>query len=428
MSRALLFAALLRSAAALLVANGSPCSTQCGNVLSSTTDDMIVCDESAYSTTTNGQVFEACIGCESTSSYSTTQGQQNVSDLQYMLYNMRYATNICLYENGTTPCITSFACQPIMNAIQYGNLSASSSEYAYCDLWTETNLDKCQACLQASNEHYLSNYVSILDGACRLKLEPPSTLPLQGSIFSTNVVNVTSPTPTATFTATGLTGPLDSGAIAGIAIGGLVVLLAIAGCGIVLNGKRRRKAYLRRRETASKNWPQGSGRGGNGGEMFETPISQRPLRGWEDSPVSAATQTTFPPYFSPYASQYNSPVSAVEGPSHHSMAWPAEKTQAQNIGVAISPDRDVVSSSPWDDRKGKEKDVAGMEGDDGYELQEGVNSPDGGYPGFPIPPPPPLPTHQAPVLSHPGYGRNGIPPQVRRTSREDDGDLPGGAL
>lgn len=237
------------------------------------------------------------------------------------------------------------------------------------------------------------------------------------------MVNVTDPTPTATFAPTGLTGPLDSGAIAGIVIGGLVVLLAIVGCGIVLNGKRRRKAYLRRREQVSKNWPQGPG----GGEMFETPISQKPLRGWEDSPTSAATQTTFPPYFSPYASQYNSPVSAVEGPSH--MAWPAaEKTTQQNIGVAISPDREVAAGSPWgDDRKGKEKDIVG---NDGYELQEGVNSPGGGYgyPGFPIPPPPPLPTHQAPVLSHPGYGRHGVAPQSRRASHAEEGDLPGGAL
>lgn len=321
-----------------------------------------------------------------------------------MLYNLRYATNTCLFQSNTTsPCVTSFACENIQHAIQYGNLTSSSSIYGYCDLWTDYNLDKCHDCLASSNDNYISNFISILDGACRLKLEPPATLPLQGSIFSTDVVNVTDPTPTATFTPSGLTGPLDSGAIAGIAIGGLVVLLAIIGCGIVINGKRRRKAYLRRRE---KNWPPSQG----GGEMFETPISQKPLRGWEDSPISAATQTTFPPYFSPYASQYNSPVSGVEGPSH--MAWPVEKTQ--NIGVAISPDREVAS--PWDDKKGKEK--VAMD-NDGYELQEGVNSA-GGY-GFSIPPPPP-PAIQAPMLGHPGYGRYGKPPHA------DDDSMPGSAI
>ncbi|KAI1100151.1 hypothetical protein F4804DRAFT_319809 [Jackrogersella minutella] len=397
MIRTITFAALWRASSALLVANGSPCGTQCGNVLSSTTPDMIVCDESAYSTTTNGQVFEACIGCETTSSYATTQGQQNVSDLEYMLYNIRYATNQCLYDAGTNPCITSFACQNIEEAIQYQNLSTSSSIYGYCDKWTDYNLDKCHDCLiSEANGHYLSNFISVLDGACRLRLEPPATIPLQGNIFSTNIVNVTSPTPTATFVPPGLNGPLDSGSIAGIVVGGLVVVLAIAGCGIVLNGKRRRKAYLRRREQVTKNWPPSQG---GGGEMFETPISQRPLRGWEDSPVSAATPSTFPPYFSPYVSQYNSPVSGVEGPSN--VAWPVEKSQ--NIGVAISPDHEV--HSPWDDKKGKDKAAVD---NDGYELQEGVNSA-GGY-GFPIPPPPPLTA--APTLGHPGYGRYGAPPRA----------------
>ncbi|KAI1415386.1 hypothetical protein F5Y13DRAFT_8475 [Hypoxylon sp. FL1857] len=404
LSRALTFAALWRASVAVIVASGSPCWEKCGNVPQATTDDQIVCNETAYSSSVDGQIFESCVGCESTSSYTTTHNQQNVSDLQYMLYNMRYATNVCLFEAQTNPCITTFACANVKAAIQYQNLSSTSSIYGYCDKWTEYNLDKCHACLSSSpNGNYLSNFISILDGACRLKLEPPATIPFQGRIFSTDVVNVTDPTPTATFAPPGLKGPLDSGAIAGIVVGGLVVLLALAGCGIVLNGKRRRKAYLRRRSQIAKNWPPSQG----GGEMFETPISQKPLRGWEDSPISAATQTTFPPYFSPYASQYNSPISGVEGPSH--MVWPAEKPQ-NNIGVAISPDRDITS--PWDDKKGKEKAAAE---NDGYELQEGVNSA-GGY-GFPIPPPP----SQAPTLGHPGYGRHGAP-------RTGPDGMPGSAL
>ncbi|KAI1138643.1 hypothetical protein F5Y05DRAFT_45708 [Hypoxylon sp. FL0543] len=429
MSRILIFAALWRASAAVLVASGSPCWTQCGNVPQATTEDQVVCDESAYSGTSAGQVFQACVSCESTSSYMTTQGQTNVSDLQYMLCqrsprptvlcarranpavdNMRYATNVCLYDAQTNPCITSFACANVKAAIEYQNLSTTSSIYGYCDKWTEYNLDKCHACLtSSSNGHYLSNFISVLDGACRLKLEPPATIPLQGRIFSTDIVNVTDPTPTATFAPPGLKGPLDSGAIAGIVVGGLVVLLALVGCGIVLNGKRRRKAYLRRRSQIVKNWPPSQG----GGEMFETPVSQKPLRGWEDSPISAATQTTFPPYFSPYTSQYNSPVSGVEGPSN--MAWPVEKAH-NNIGVAISPDRDVTS--PWDDKKGKEK--AALD-NDGYELQEGVNSA-GGY-GYPIPPPPSA--AQAPMLGHPGYGRHGAPPGAPRS---DDDGMPGSAI
>jgi len=53
------------------------------------------------------------------------------------------------------------------------------------------------------------------------------------------------------------------------------------------------------------------------GPFFDSPASQRPLRqglSWEHplSPESPAEKVNF----SPYTSQYNSPVSAVEGPSH----------------------------------------------------------------------------------------------------------------
>ncbi|KAI2641513.1 hypothetical protein GGS26DRAFT_585904 [Hypomontagnella submonticulosa] len=392
-SRALAFAAFWRATTAVLVAHGSPCSRQCGNVLDSTTPEMIECKEASYSSNSDAQVYEACVGCESTSSYTIMQGGKNTSDLQYMLYNMRVAINTCLYDAATNPCITSFACKNIQPAIEFANLSSSSSIYDYCDKWTDYNLDKCHLCLRSSADgNYISNFISVLDGACRLRLEPPATLPLQGNIFSTDTVNVTDPTPTATFTPPGLTGPLDSGAIAGIVIGGIVVLLAFIGCGVVLNGKRRRKAYLRRRSQITKNWPPAQG----GGEMFETPVSQKPLRGWEDSPISAATQTTFPPYFSPYTSQYNSPVSAIEGPSN--MAWPVEKNN--NIGIAVSPDHDAPS--PWGDKKGKEKENMAMD-NDGYELQEGVNSAGGYGQKTHIPPH----AYNPPLLNHPGYGRNG---------------------
>ncbi|CAJ2507523.1 Uu.00g087090.m01.CDS01 [Anthostomella pinea] len=410
MSRALVLTALLRSTAALLVTQGSQCAPKCGNV-PTTTDDQIVCDESAYGTS-NGAVFESCVNCESTSSYVTTIGTQEVSDLQAMLYNMRYTTNKCLFQKQGV-CATSFACENIMEAIQYGNLSSSVSAYGYCSQWTDFRLDKCSGCLLAAGEHYLNNFVSILSGACRLLLQPPATIPLDGAIFSTTLVNVTDPSATATYTPSA-TDPLGYGGIAGVVIGGIVFLLMLIGCGVVVNGKRRRKAYLRRREEHVKNWPNPNGGGGPNGEMFETPTSQRPLRGWEDSPISAATQTTFPPYFSPYASQYNSPVSAVEGAGPSQSAWPSVE-KARNVGVALSPDRDA-SFTHWGDGKGKERadtDQGMMHTEsDEYELQEGVNSA-GGY-AFPLPPPPPLPA-QAPTLSHPGLpGRHGPALQPQR--------------
>ncbi|GAP93226.1 putative lpxtg-domain-containing protein [Rosellinia necatrix] len=385
--------ALARKARAVLVAHHSPCETNCGNVLDATAADQVVCDDADYGTTP-GKVFQSCVTCESTSPYEITDGNQTTSDLQAMLFNMRFTTAQCVFRLETSPCSTIHACGRLEDALLYGNLSSSVSPYGYCSLWSDYELDKCGDCLVADGKAYARNFVSILSGACQLLLQPPQTIPLTGNIFASKLVTVTNPTNMATTQEHNRVGPLSSGALAGIVVGGVAFILVILGCGVVINGKRRRKSYLRRREEQTKNWPGPAA----GGEMFETPLSQKPLRGgWGDSPVSAATTDgayPYPRYFSPYATQFDSPISAVEGPSQ--MAWPVEK--AQSIGVALSPDHDKASS-PWGDRKGKERADASV---DGYELQEGINSA-GGYSSS-APPPPPT-SSEAPVLNHPGYGR-----------------------
>ncbi|KAI0525368.1 hypothetical protein F5B22DRAFT_589600 [Xylaria bambusicola] len=392
--------ALAHRACAVLVAQHSPCESSCGNVLDSTTQDQIVCNDADYGTSA-GKVLQSCVTCESRSTYTVTGQNQPASDLQAMLFNMRYTAAQCIFYKDGGPCSTDFSCKRLRGALEYGNFSTDVSPYGYCSLWSDYDLSKCTNCLQAGDQAYVRNFVSILSGACELKVEPPSIIPLEGDIFSLEMANVTKPTATATVQVHNKVGPLSYGALAGVVIGGVAFILVLLGCGVVINGKRRRKNYLRRREEQAKNWPSPQA----AGDMFETPLSQKPLRGgWGDSPVSAVTSEghyQYPRYFSPYTTQFDSPISSVDG--YGQPAWPIEK--AQSIGVALSPDHDHAES-PWGDRKGKEKADASV---DGYELQEGVNSA-GGY-GFQVPPPPPIPS-TAPVLNHPGYGRQG---QARRT-------------
>ncbi|KAI0024467.1 hypothetical protein F4780DRAFT_725538 [Xylariomycetidae sp. FL0641] len=404
-------AALLQNGLALLVADGSSCATQCGNVLDATTPADIVCTVPDIDTLSAGSVFKYCVNCESTSTYVTETGNRTESDLGSMLYNLRYATNQCLYLGGSNPCSTSRSCGPLRAGVTYANLSTEVDPYDYCSVWDNFRIDQCTDCLAITADmHYILNFMSILDGACSKKIEPPLTIPIDGGIFGASQANVTTPTPTAQFASDGNHLALSNGAIAGISIGGLVFLMALFGCGVVINGKRRRKAYLRRREETMKNWPTPK----PGGEMFETPLSQRPLRGWEDSPVSAATTDGtypggYPRYFSPYSSQYNSPVTAVEAPSN--VSWPVEK--AHSIGLALSPDHDD-SVTHWGDKKGKDKAA------DEYELQEGVNSA-GGY-GYPPLQSPTSPHVHAPMLSHPVQGRFGPALQPQRNHSYSDHD------
>ncbi|KXJ93366.1 hypothetical protein Micbo1qcDRAFT_203446 [Microdochium bolleyi] len=426
--------ALAGSASAILVTSGSNCAAQCGNVLSSTPADDVACTDLALTSTNTGTVWRNCLSCQIASNYVNTGVKPVTSDLQATLYNLRFGLSHCLFDFGTNPCITSTACEPLQAALQYEKLAPNVTSYGYCSVWSSLQVPKCNACIRAMDGgEYLSNYLQVLNGACDLKIQPPQTIPLDGDIFNADKqVQVTLPSATAGPTGTYTVGPFSYGQLAGIVIGGVLGLLLFLGCGVIINGKRRRRAYLKKRGQLGKTWP--GDHNNSAGEMFETPVSQKPLRGWGDSPVSAVDtehafqhyttpntshgtstleyqlqlqqhqqqqqhQQTFPRYFSPYAT----PVE----PTKH-IGWPVDSSNGQQqtntaIGVAVSPDTEEAVVYWGGDVKGKQ---AGR--DDEYEMQEGVNS--GGGHQYPYVPPPAAYHQQAPTLGHPGYGRHGNTP------------------
>ncbi|KAI8273902.1 hypothetical protein K4K59_010626 [Colletotrichum sp. SAR11_240] len=294
----------LRHATALHVAKGSPCQTLCGNVLDATTKDDVVCKESDYSVSAAG---------------STTS-----------------------------------------------------------DTLSHTAFSGIQKTLTSGPAH-VSRVMTILDAGCQQKPDPGQTVSVEGSPFSKTSVNATDPTPTNTYVPNYNSGPISLGGKVGIAIGGVVLILALTGFCIVWNGKRRRRAFLKKLEMKQKGpangWPSPLSPLNVAG-LNGTPLSQRPLRSWDDtpsttrphrywdeSPLSPQGEKNFPRYFSPYSSQYNSPVSGTEAPN---MQWPAHEAQPQGqqqeIGIALGGTDD--SQQDWDDsHKGKGRSES-------YELRE----------------------------------------------------------
>ncbi|RDA93428.1 hypothetical protein CP533_2617 [Ophiocordyceps camponoti-saundersi (nom. inval.)] len=367
------FLLLATASRAVLVAPGSPCSTGCGNVLESTSADDVVCDTGAYTSSAVGQLFQGCVECEMGSGY----GRGDETDVKSMLYNLRYALSYCLFgypgnsQLGSTPCITSKACGPFREATLYGNLSTRYKGYDYCERWPiskggDVDYKACAECLQAAENPYLANFVVALEAGCEQKPVPGVGLGTTGNIFSHDPVSVTAPSPTATLNPAWFDhGSLGLGGKVGIAVGCLAFVLILAGCAVVVNGRRRRRDYLRRLE--ARYGPSSSKTGEKepasaGGRAWDdTPSSQQPLRPWDDR------------HLSPCSTQYNSPVS----PSNTHLSLSA-------LGIVHQPEG-----------KGKEKEET-------IEMQQQQQQQQQHHFDHRIAPQ----SAEAPVLGHPGFGRS----------------------
>ncbi|PQE16610.1 Lpxtg-domain-containing protein [Rutstroemia sp. NJR-2017a BBW] len=414
-----LLTSFLEPTNALKALSDSPCAVKCGNVLGGTTgEDDIVCDDSNY-TSSIGTTFSSCVGCQLASSF--VDPTTNETDLQWGLYNIRYAMSWCLwgYPNNpaveNTPCITSFSCGPFQNAVEYENLTTTSSEYGYCDDYNKVYEQDCSNCLsQLPVTYYLTNFFTLLGGACDQKPTPGSSLSFKGSPFSTVQLNMTSPTPSSA--ASNAYPGLSLNGRIGIAVGVILLILFISGFCIVCQGRRRRRRVLQKhqRETGYAAWKTAhdvDGLGGHipvaeaysatsnvsGGSFFDSPHSEMPLQPgyWgqvqphvdngpavmtpmEESPVSAMGEKV---YFSPYSSQYNSPATASTdgyGKSPNGDQWPMDRKNS--FGSFGQGGGSMAEKLKMRERRRKMEEAEGER----IELQ-----------------------NVAPVLSHPGHGRLG---------------------
>jgi hypothetical protein len=233
--------------------------------------------------------------------------------------------------------------------------------------------------------HYLNNFVVMLNATCIQKPEPGKTIAVTGDPFSTRPMNVTTPTPTPLYSYTPDSSAIPVGARVGIAAAGIVFILALAGCCVVWNGKRRRRRFLRELEKRqdAAGWPQHPKTRHGGSDMLETPASQRPLRGWDDTPSSqrplrgwddtpasaateASTDASLGRYFSPYSSTYNSPVSAIDGPAMRN--WPTlspqKLTQVQEEELAYMRAQDEMI------RRQQEEQQMQLQHEEQYQQQQ----------------------------------------------------------
>ncbi|KAG9246246.1 hypothetical protein BJ878DRAFT_417407 [Calycina marina] len=388
---------------ALQILSSSPCAVQCGNVLGSTSGNELTCFDDSYSSSA-GVVFESCMNCLLASKWDSpaNASQTQDTDLRWLLYNLRYTMSWCLFgfpnntDIGTSPCQTSTACGDSSSsgsaqaAVEFDSLSPNASTYSYCALMPEVKVTDCHNCLAAQTQQFfLTNMLTVLDAACQQQPTPGNLLAIEGSIFSKIAVNITDPATLDSSTTAGKQGGLSLEAKVAVAVSAILVFLLISGCCVVAVGKRRRRRALaeHQQKTGYATWiaQQQAGNPQQAPSMLEpnsatselhdSPASQQPLvRGnlWgqpqEGSPASAFGEKV---YFSPYSSQYSSPVSAQKQIQVAAREWPADRKGS--IGGAFTGlgRSKSIEKRPMEEEEG-----------DRYEMH-----------------------NVAPLLQHPGNGR-----------------------
>ena len=143
----------------------------------------------------------------------------------------------------------------------------------------------------------------------------------------------------------------------GIAIGGLCVLLAAIGFTIVCCGKRRRRAKIAERQRRAEEYT-------GFGSMNRVLPAPRVTTKWEsnmsevqeESPMSANAYLNDKHGFSPYSSQYNSPVSARDAVAPQQWEWPQqqgyEMEKVRSVGTPVDKEaEDQRLHQEWEIRR-----------------------------------------------------------------------------
>ncbi|SPN97652.1 uncharacterized protein DNG_01165 [Cephalotrichum gorgonifer] len=256
----ILIPSLFHSALGIQVTPGSPCAAICmdeedGDPFSpdsSTTNATdIVCQDSLYKNSAEGIKFKSCLECLQKS--DKTNGTE--SDINWLLYNLRYSLGTCLYgfedeaKTISSPCVISWACEPLQDAILAGNLEPDTSDaFGYCaagngSLFGNT-LKACVDCLKASDdESYLGNFMVALQVGCAQEPEPGTILGIGGSPFTRENLQVSTGSDDEKDTDPGASAnSLTTGAIVGIAVGAALLVFGGAALYFVYRRKKNRSS------------------------------------------------------------------------------------------------------------------------------------------------------------------------------------------
>ncbi|CAI7662465.1 unnamed protein product [Penicillium bialowiezense] len=230
---------------ALRTTSGSPCAGVCGTT-TNTTSDEISCVDQAYNQTTTGRNFENCISCQLDSDFNDANTGE--SDVNWGLYNLRYAFSTCVFgfpdsiSNVSSPC--PVACDGVRTALETDIEEPSTSNLdAWCDTPTfaDNVVNTCEFCYNlTTTQVYMANFLESIRYNCHFKTVTGKKFKIEPTrIFTQSLL----PSSLSLTTPTSSSSNLNLGVVIAVPIVGfLVVLCSLSICCFFFIRHRRKKA------------------------------------------------------------------------------------------------------------------------------------------------------------------------------------------
>ncbi|KAJ5206923.1 hypothetical protein N7491_002447 [Penicillium cf. griseofulvum] len=242
---------------------GSPCTDVCGKT-TNTTSSEIACVDQSYNNTSVGKSFEKCISCQLDSEFHDMNTGE--SDVNWGLYNLRYAFSTCVFgfpdsiSNVSSPC--PVACDGVRLAVRTHIEDPDTSNLnSWCDTksFADNVVNTCEFCYNlTTTQVYMANFLESIRYNCHFKTatgKPFNIAPTR--IFSQSLLpsslSLTTPGPDHSNLNLGLV-------IAVPIVGFLILVAALTVCCFFFIRHRRRKVRRNRQSSHMYNgWNGASG-------------------------------------------------------------------------------------------------------------------------------------------------------------------------
>ncbi|KAK3195908.1 hypothetical protein K4F52_000775 [Lecanicillium sp. MT-2017a] len=174
------------------------------------------------------------------------------TDAKWFVYNLRFAIDSCLFETpeaasdaSPSGCATNKACMRLKSPLTSDDLEPTQkSTWDYCSAndgaFMGSDRGTCMQCFRDSKDQtYMANFLTALEAGCRQTPEKGTAIGLSGTIFTSTAVNIVDPSEAKPDKPSG---SLSTPAIAGIAVGVVIVLMIAIGL-LVLHCQREKSFH-----------------------------------------------------------------------------------------------------------------------------------------------------------------------------------------